>query len=74
MASNKFQDLRSDDYVMNILSKMQDIESSYKGDNEKVLRVLIDLTDELRRSNLYTNKHRELIFREVDSRIGKTSL
>lgn len=74
MVSNKFQDIHQESYVLNVLARLSESDVTYNEDDEKALRILIDLTDELRRNKKYTPEFRELIFGEVDKRVDNNKV
>lgn len=68
MMTHKFSNLNDSSYVSRVIKQM----NTTKGrnlDDEQALRVLIDLTDELRRVKKYSSEDKTLIFNEVDKRV-----
>ena len=55
---------------MTKLLQQMDSESGDCLDSQQALRVLIDLTDELRRNKRYQPHHGEMIFKEADRRLS----
>lgn len=72
MVTQKFTNICESAYVSRLIDQMN-TEKGQELDDEKALRVLIDLTDELRRNKSYSPEHRELIFKEVDKRVVRQS-
>jgi len=64
--NKNFANLHDKTYILSILSNLQE-----NSDNEKAIRLLIDLTDQLRMNNQYNNEYRDLIFNEVEKRLGQ---
>ena len=69
MVAQKFSNLSEDTYVSKMIGQLNS-ENGKRIDDEHALKLLIDLTDELRRRKAYSSKHQELIFDEVDKRVA----
>lgn len=69
MVSQKFSNIAEESYVAKMIGQLN-TEAGKSIDDEQALRLLIDLTDELRRRKKYSSEHKELIFGEVDKRVA----
>ena len=69
MVSQKFSNISEETYVAKIIRQLN-TEAGKSIDDEQALKLLIDLTDELRRRKKYSSEHQELIFGEVDKRVA----
>lgn len=72
MLTHKFSNITENTYVSKLIDQLNTDEGK-KLNNEQALRVLIDLTDELRRTKRYSSEHQELILKEVEKRFEKIS-
>lgn len=71
MVAQKFSNMSEEAYVSKMIDRLNS-ESGKSMDDEDALKLLIDLTDELRRRKVYSSVHKELIFGEVDKRVAST--
>lgn len=70
MVTHKFStNAAKEGYVSRMIQQMNTDMGKTLND-EQALRVLIDLTDELRRSDNYSPEFKQLIFDEVDKRVA----
>jgi len=70
MTNYKFSNVKRENYFSQVMDK---IPQSNLND-EEVFKILIELTDEMRRNNCYSTEFSKAIFKEVENRIGSTIL
>ena len=71
MVAQKFSNTSEEAYVSKMIDRLNS-ESGKNMNDEDALKLLIDLTDELRRRKVYSSVYKELIFDEVDKRVAST--
>lgn len=69
MSIHKFSNINESTYVSRLINQLN-TEKGKELNDEQAIKVLIDLTDELRRSKKYSPEYKEMIFNEVDKRVA----